>query len=134
MQSTAMHTEAHTWPSSQTGIQRLLPHRASLRSSRMYSSQASGSWVQADFRRQPRRANMPHGVSAKKKAWSASEKRWPARGFRALTEMLPNTALKWHRFWQQSLFCKICCQFRDVFGTIFGNTQRIEKYRAVFNM
>jgi len=51
-----------------------------------------------------------------------------------LTEMLPNTALKWHRFWQQSLFCKICCQFRDVFGTIFGNTQRIEKYRAVFNM
>jgi hypothetical protein len=77
---------------------------------------------------------MPHGVSAKKKAWSASEKRWPARGFRALTEMLPNTALKWHRFWQQSLFCKICRQFRDVFGTIFGNTQRIEKYRAVFNM
>jgi hypothetical protein len=47
---------------------------------------------------------MPHGVSAKKKAWSASEKRWPARGFRALTEMLPNTALKWHRFWQNKAF------------------------------
>ena len=73
MQSTAMHTEVHTWPSSQTGIQRPLPHRASLRSSRMYSSQASGSWVQADFRRQQRRANMPHGVSAKKNAWSASK-------------------------------------------------------------
>ena len=46
----------------------------------MSSSQASGSWVQADSRRQPHRANMPHGVSAKKKAWSASKLKYKSTG------------------------------------------------------
>ena len=50
---------------------------------------------------------MPHGVSAKKKAWSASKERWPARadcfkvtrldvGFVSLHSKIADIAENWH--------------------------------------